>query len=394
MKICIVTNYHEEATSYLYKHLAEQHDVSIIYLVNSGNKKTHIFDLSIVPEGHYGLVDPVLAKAVLETYTSYLTNTGKVRFYVFSNKGYSSGINYKLFSKLSRIIKQERYDLVHIIGQNPFLMVLHFGLGNTPIVQTLHESYAHLGKTHWSTRLFMRYLKSGNVKMIFHSENTRNRFYRGNIKRYHESVVIPLGFHEILGVFRKNSLPTLKKTILFLGYVKPYKGVEYLVDAFNQVRERIADAHLMIAGKWSMPELYESIKDRKDITIINKVVDVEDMVDLVQKCYFIVCPYVTASQSGAPLTAFEFDKPIITTDVEGLSDMVENGVNGFVVKKENAAALADAIEELLINENLYQEFISNINKFRINSGSYTESVINKTVSVYRNAMGISSLDHD
>ena len=73
----------------------------------------------------------------------------------------------------------------------------------------------------------------------------------------------------------------------------------------------------------------------------------------------VVLPYISATQSGIIQIAFGFDKPVITTNVGGLPDVVKNGKTGFIVPQGDANALSNAIVSYF-EEKKEREFQSNI----------------------------------
>jgi len=57
----------------------------------------------------------------------------------------------------------------------------------------------------------------------------------------------------------------------------------------------------------------------------------------------VVLPYISATQSAVVQLAFGFGKPVITTRVGGLHEVVQDGVNGLIVPPQDEVALAEAV---------------------------------------------------
>jgi glycosyltransferase involved in cell wall biosynthesis len=76
---------------------------------------------------------------------------------------------------------------------------------------------------------------------------------------------------------------------------------------------------------------------------VNRYVPNEDLQPYFDMSDVVVLPYVSATQSAVVQLAFGFGKPVITTRVGGLHEVVEDGVNGLVVPPQDEGALADAI---------------------------------------------------
>ncbi|MDZ7262592.1 MAG: glycosyltransferase [candidate division KSB1 bacterium] len=156
-----------------------------------------------------------------------------------------------------------------------------------------------------------------------------------------------------------------EKVILFFGYIRAYKGLEYLIKAMPKVL-KVLKARLLIAG-----ECYE---DKEKYTHLIQTLGLEQAVlfkdDYIPNeevgLYFaaaqvVVLPYISASQSGIVQIAYNYNKPVITTDVGGLPEVIIDGITGYVVPSRNPEALADAIVRYF-QEEKEKEFSQNIQK--------------------------------
>ncbi|MCD6327888.1 glycosyltransferase family 4 protein, partial [bacterium] len=127
----------------------------------------------------------------------------------------------------------------------------------------------------------------------------------------------------------------------------PYKGLDLLIEAMPIIRKRL-NAHLLIAGEfWESRERFDKIiKDLKleeNITIIDDYIPDNEVSLYFNTADIVVLPYREATQSGIIQIAYGFRKPVITTDVGGLPDVVEEGKTGYVVPKDSPPAIADAV---------------------------------------------------
>lgn len=114
--------------------------------------------------------------------------------------------------------------------------------------------------------------------------------------------------------------------ILFFGLLRPYKGVEYLIEAFNQIpEEEIHKFHLTVAGEvwehYTLPaQLIRSSKYSERITFINRYIADSEVNELFLQTDLTVFPYIRASQSGAAHIAISYGLPVICTPVGGLKE--------------------------------------------------------------------------
>ena len=134
--------------------------------------------------------------------------------------------------------------------------------------------------------------------------------------------------------------------LLFFGFIRRYKGLHVLLEAMPRVLEHIPNARLVVAGEFYADE--EAL--RKQATPFAHAIHfaADYIPDEYVASYFcaadvIVQPYVSATQSGVSQIAFHFGRPVITTDVGGLAEIVLDGETGLVVPPGNPHALADAI---------------------------------------------------
>lgn len=145
------------------------------------------------------------------------------------------------------------------------------------------------------------------------------------------------------------ALPDDRPLLLFCGFIRPYKGLDILLEALARVVAQ-RPLHLLVAGEfWQGGEpLYRQQIDRlqlaEHVTILNTYLPNEQLAACIDRCDVVVLPYRSATQSGVIQIAFGRGKPVITTDVGGLGEAVQNGRTGLVAPPEDAAALAAAIE--------------------------------------------------
>ena len=143
--------------------------------------------------------------------------------------------------------------------------------------------------------------------------------------------------------------------ILFFGRISKYKGLETLITA-ESLLDRKLNAKFVIAGADSMGDKLANyakfIKNQENFTLINRSLSSREKAALFQKAAIIVLPYNDASQSGMPLTAYEFRKPVIVTHTGALPEYVMPGETGLIVPPRNPRALANALTHLLISPSL------------------------------------------
>lgn len=169
--------------------------------------------------------------------------------------------------------------------------------------------------------------------------------------------------------------PSDRPLLLFCGFVRPYKGLDILLDALPQVLAQ-QPVHLLVAGEfWDDETNYRQQISRLNldeyVTIDNRYIPDEELSAYLQAADVVVLPYRTATQSAVVQLAFGHGRPVITTNVGGLAEAVEDGRTGLVVPPENVMALAGAIQHY-IQAGLQPQFEANIAN---NSSSFAWGVL-------------------
>ena len=148
-------------------------------------------------------------------------------------------------------------------------------------------------------------------------------------------------------------LPTRAPVFLFFGFVRRYKGLHVLLDAWGGVVDRVPDARLVVAGEFYADEdaLRAQAAPLGDSVRFDAAYVPDDRVGL----YFsaadaVVQPYVAATQSGVAQIAFGYGLPVITTDVGGLAETVPDGEAGLVVPPNDPGALTDALVRFMTED--------------------------------------------
>ena len=152
-----------------------------------------------------------------------------------------------------------------------------------------------------------------------------------------------------------------KKIVLSIGRLIYYKGFEYLIKAGKYIKDDVA---IVIVGGGP---LYENLKDMvKALNLENKVYllgRVDNINSVIKDSDLFCLPSVERAEAfGLVLVeALYFGKPLITTNIEGsgMNYVNQDEVTGFVVPPKNPKALADAINKILSDNNLYERFSKN-----------------------------------
>lgn len=155
---------------------------------------------------------------------------------------------------------------------------------------------------------------------------------------------------------KKLNLPEDQTYLLFFGFIRDYKGLDWLLKAIANEDIKKRPFKLMVAGEYySNKEMYESLVlelGLSDALIMNtEFIANEDVKLYFSAADLIVQPYKSATQSGVTQVAYHFEKPILTTNVGGLAEIVLDGKTGIIVEP-NVESIRSGILRFLDKPNL------------------------------------------
>jgi len=141
--------------------------------------------------------------------------------------------------------------------------------------------------------------------------------------------------------------------VLFFGFIRTYKGLDLLLEAFADDRIKKLSIKLLIAGEFYENEkMYREIIERNnlknDVLLFNEFIPDSKVNLFFSACDLVGQPYKTATQSGVTQIAYHFEKPMIVTNVGGLAEIVPHEKCGYVVEL-NPKKIAEAIANFYIN---------------------------------------------
>jgi glycosyltransferase involved in cell wall biosynthesis len=138
--------------------------------------------------------------------------------------------------------------------------------------------------------------------------------------------------------------------VLFFGTWLTHKGIDELLSAFEQVRTRVPEARLTMAGAVGNAD-YRGIAARAarigGVDLRPGYVPVPETAALMGRHRVVAVPYLRANQSGVVHLAQTFSRPCVATRVGDIPDVVTDGVNGLLVDPGDVPALAEALTRLL-----------------------------------------------
>jgi glycosyltransferase involved in cell wall biosynthesis len=192
------------------------------------------------------------------------------------------------------------------------------------------------------------------VHSEFDRRLVRDTWARG---RRHVITVVPHGPHDHYSATqqtggRLREAPEGTCNLLFFGVIRPYKGLEHLIRAYESIPESEASRFwLTVVGEtwegWTLPtELIERSPRRDRITLVNRYVPDDELHGYLQAADAVVLPYIRSSISGPLHAAMPYGLPIVTTDVGGNVEAAAGYEGILFVPPADPKALAVALSRV------------------------------------------------
>lgn len=280
----------------------------------------------------------------IQGYHKYLPHTWLVWFYAL----------YRM--------KKEKADVIHITWyiKNSFEKFLfHFNLAKLKVL-TVHDPFPHSGIANFDKEEKKRIITFNWADrfLILNKSQKRDfsRLYGISTNRVFSS---RLGQYEVIS----NVTPIFPVIdgdyILFFGYIHPYKGLEYLLDAMKIVHKACPNLKLVIAGGGN---LYFDLSKYQDDYYVwyNRFIELPELAGFLHRALFSVCPYKDATQSGVVQTSFSMRTPVLATNVGAMAEAIDDNVTGCLVPRCDINKLADKIVFLYTHQDILKQMEKNI----------------------------------
>ncbi len=226
-----------------------------------------------------------------------------------------------------------------------FFTAAFFGkLSGKKIVISAHDIIGH--ESRLLNKIFNRIMFALGDAFIVHSEKNKNVLLHFGVPE-NKITTVPYGVYknynpeDITGKQARAALGLKDEfAFLFFGNIRRYKGLDILLRAFSQIK---GNTKLVIAGKnWHKFDEYEQLIDelriRDRVALHLRYITASEIKYFFESADVVVLPYVDFNaQSGVANMALSFGKPLIVTDVGGLSDLVLD--KHFVVRPNDMEGL-------------------------------------------------------
>jgi D-inositol-3-phosphate glycosyltransferase len=283
------------------------------------------------------------------------------------------------------------------VGPLEFLNVVLARLLGLRIVVTAHDVQTfvpHLSVPHLAQRAY----RIADV-VIAHNKIAREELIKHFRISSERIAVIPHGnyLHVIDDHLTRDmartrlGLPPAANVLLFFGQIKEVKGLDVLLRALPDIIERHPGTLLVIAGRewkddfskyWRI--VHENGLERNCVTHIRHIPSSEVPV-FYRAADLVVLPYRKIYQSGVLLMAMSYEKPVLASDLPGMTEIVRDGETGFLFSSGSSEALSRKTNEILADPGRMQ--LVGSNGFRLIESDYSWQRIGElTAECYQSAL--------
>lgn len=262
--------------------------------------------------------------------------------------------------RLKKINIKRKIDLIHAHGSIPddFAAKLLSKSLNIPFILTVHGETVYYKKSQNDLNKSIAAILDANA-VIGVSQNVLNRVV-SITKRKDKLYKVYNGFNIVqsntnIEIQKSNSKSEDTVYILFGATLVERKGCEILIKAFEIASKEYDNIFLTIAGGG---ELLEKMKKLSSQLFLEKKVKFlgpvkySEMLKQMQNCDIFVLPSWDEAFGVVYLEAMSFKKPIIGTEGEGISEIIKDGENGFLVEPKNLASLVKKMSVLIEDKEL------------------------------------------
>jgi glycosyltransferase involved in cell wall biosynthesis len=302
---------------------------------------------------------------------------------------------------LNRLVRAFRPDVLHLQETAPLYSsgTLLAMRREMPVVLTVHDPRTHSGESpshglRWEALL---YLRRRATRVIVHGPRMHEEMealdpcFAGRVD------AIP---HGALGAEGGTEAPDSDAAVgsidahagmepvsfLFFGRVQRYKGLQYFLEAGEILQRRGHAMRLIVAGTGAdLARHRERIAASPWVELIDRHIAPAEVAPLFRRASVVVLPYTDATQSGVAAMAFAHGRPVISTRVGDLPEVVIEGRTGRLVAPCNGQELADAMEQLLRDAPLRQALGIGAAEFAASEISWGR-IAEMSVGTYRRAI--------
>ncbi len=286
-------------------------------------------------------------------------------------KSVNPGSDLKLLSDLRSLYARTKADIaLHFTIKPVIYGSLAARSRQIPAINTITGLGTAFIRKNWITTVvenLYRFALTGHSVMVFQNSDDLSEFQDRTLFRRNPYYTIP-GSGVDLDAFPQKALPATETTrFLLVARLLKDKGVTEFIDAASELKLQYPNAQFAVAGpadvanRTAIP--MTTVQGWAEEGIIEYLGELSDIRPAITAADCIVLPSYREGLSRVLLEASAIGRPMITTDVPGCRDVVEDGTNGFLCRPRDAQDLARQMSKFLnANHELISQMANNARK--------------------------------
>jgi galacturonosyltransferase len=237
----------------------------------------------------------------------------------------------------------------------------------------------------WLTIILYKIAMMKSDTIYFQNKENMEYFSKHKI-RGKKSILIP-GSGVNISHFRYFKYPDNDKSIefAFISRIMKEKGIEQYLEAITIIKEKYPNTVFHVCG--FCEERYEAVLEelsKKNLIVYHGVVD--DIREIYKIIHCVIHPtYYPEGISNVLLESCACGRPIITTNISGCKEIVDDGINGFIVNIKDTMSLIEKIEKFILLGNDQKEMMG------LNARGKVEIFFNRDVVINEYRKNIKSI---
>lgn len=275
----------------------------------------------------------------------------------------------RVYGRLIRYTAKSSAPIIHILWNYKIpafdrtMLLFYYKLLGKQVVFTAHNVNAaeRDGVDSWWNRWTLRIQYTLVDRIVVHTALMKKQLQDRFGVSAQKIAVIPHGVHSLVpnsslttaDARRQLCIEPHHRTVLFFGRIVPYKGIHYLVQAFESLALRDPSYRLLIAGEpmRESEQQWNSIRSaigqspmREQVIQHIRYIEDNDIELYFKAADVLILPYTGIFQSGVLFMSYSFGLPVIATDVGSFAEDIVPGSTGFLCRPQDPADLARTIE--------------------------------------------------
>ncbi len=317
-------------------------------------------------------------KQILESYGT------RVIFTDFDRRGMNPIKDIALYRSYSHLIADEKPNKVitYTIKCN-----IYGGLASKKHKVDYYANITGLGSTFQTNGLLRKLVSflykcslNKSKKVFFENIGNRNTIVNDGIVKPEQTVVLP-GAGVNLDEFSPTPYPEYSSPIrfLFVGRIMREKGVDEYFEAIKRIKSVYPDTCFDFIG-WYEDDYEDIVKSMQCEGLLKFHGFQSDVKPFIVAAHCVVLPSWHEGMSNTLLESAAMCRPLITTDIHGCKEAVEDGSNGYITKVKDADSLYDAIKKFILLSNDERKTLGLNGRIQMEKMFDKNMVVDKTMS--------------